>query len=86
MAKKSREQAANPTLNLHGLRGILAEEIVRLRAGETTAANVNAVTNATGKIIATVKLEMEYYKMIGRTPNIPMLTEGSAVPDAPSDE
>jgi hypothetical protein len=52
------------------LRSILADEIGKIRKGETTAANVNAVTNASGKILSTVKLEMEYAKLVGKTPHI----------------
>lgn len=33
-------------------------------------AEVNAIVNATGKILATVKMEIEYNKLIGKTPNI----------------
>ena len=58
---------------IQDLRVVLVEEIVSLRAGKTTAANVNAVTNATGKIFSSVKLEMEYNKLIGQTPNIPFI-------------
>jgi len=57
-------------MNINSLRNILAEEIDKLRQGQTNAANVNAVTNATGKILSTVKLEMEYCKMVGKTPDI----------------
>lgn len=63
-------------LNLNDLRAILSDEIVKIRAGESTPATVNAVTNASGKILSTVKLEMEYFKLIGKTPNIPMLLSG----------
>jgi hypothetical protein len=55
------------------LRAILADEIAKIRTGTTTAANVNAVTNATGKILSTVKLEMEYNKLLGKTPHIPFI-------------
>ncbi len=55
---------------LADLRDILKEEIDKLRAGETTPANINAITNATGKIFASIKLEMEYARMIGEKPNI----------------
>ena len=65
-------------LNLSQLRAILSEEIQNIREGQTTAANVNAICNATGKILSTVKLQMEYYKQIGKTPVIPLLLgEGS---------
>lgn len=57
-------------LDITSLRTILAEEINKLRAGETTPANVNAITNATGKILSTVKLEMEYRKLLGKVPDI----------------
>lgn len=52
------------------LRVILSEEIEKIRNGKTTAANVNAITNATGKILSSVKLELEYGKLHGRTPQI----------------
>lgn len=55
---------------VNDLRIILAEEITKIRAGETTAANVNAIVNATGKILTTVKMEIEYSKLIGKTPMI----------------
>jgi len=57
-------------MNINTLREILAEEIDKLRKGKTTPANVNAVTNATGKILSTVKLEIEYSKLLGKTPRI----------------
>lgn len=58
---------------VNDLRVILAEEIAKIRAGTTTAANVNAITNATGKILSTVKMEIEYSKLLGRTPHIPFI-------------
>lgn len=57
-------------MDINNLRTILAEEIGKLREGSTTPANVNAITNATGKILSTVKLEMEYHKLLGKTPDI----------------
>lgn len=70
---------------VNDLRVILAEEIEKIRSGKTTAANVNAIVNATGKILTTVKMEIEYNKLIGRTPNIdfinaPGLPEIEGVP------
>ena len=62
------------TKTIHDLRNILSEEIDKLRNGDTTAANVNAVTNATGKILSTVKMEMEYNKLIGKQPSIKFLS------------
>ena len=62
-----------PVANINELRGILLEDIHKLRSGETTAANVNAVVNATGNILQTFKLQMEYAKLTGRTPELSML-------------
>lgn len=56
--------------NVESLREILADEIQKIRTGKTTAANINAITNAAGKIFQSVKLEMEYAKMIGKKPDI----------------
>ena len=53
---------------LNELRGILSDEIDKIRKGSTTPANVNAVTNATGKILSTIKLELEALKLMGRKP------------------
>lgn len=61
---------------INDLRDILADEIKNLRGGNTTPANVNAVTNATGKILQTVKLELEYNKLIGQTPDISFIRSG----------
>ena len=58
------------TKTINDLRTILSEEIDKVRNGSTTAANVNAITNATGKILSSVKLELEYAKLSGKTPNI----------------
>lgn len=58
---------------VNDLSTILAEEIMKVRAGTTTAANCNAITNASGKILSTVKLQIEYGKLIGKTPHIPFI-------------
>jgi 3-methyladenine DNA glycosylase Mpg len=54
--------------NMNDIRAILCDEIEKLRDNKTTAANVNAVTNATGKILSTIKLEMEYAKLTNKNP------------------
>ena len=63
--------AANTSIKtVNDMRQVLSEEIEKLRQGNTTAANVNAIVNATGKILTTVKLEIEYNRLIGKTPHI----------------
>lgn len=65
------------TANINDIQILLMEDIHRLRAGETTAANVNATCNAIGKILSTVKMQMEYAKLTGSTPEIPLLGPGT---------
>jgi len=55
---------------MNQIRDLLCEEIDALRAKKTTAANVNAVVNATGKILTTIKMEMEYAKSVGKSANM----------------
>lgn len=63
------------TKNLNDLRTILSEEIDKLRKGETSPAAINAITNATGKIFSSIKLEMEYAKLIGIKPDIDFIKQ-----------
>lgn len=77
----------NPTMQeltsftLNELRGILSDEIRKVRDGKTSAVAVNSISNATGKILSSVKLEMEYYRLIGKAPpSIPLLM----TPEAPT--
>jgi len=53
---------------LNELRGILSDEIEKLRSGTSTPAGVNAVSNASGKILSTFKLELEVAKILGKRP------------------
>jgi DNA-binding phage protein len=55
------------------LQGILSDQIDRIASDETTPAKVNAVVNATATILRTVKMQMDYAKQTGKTPNIPLL-------------
>lgn len=55
--------------SMNELRGILSDEIVKLRNGSTSAASVNAISNASGKILSTIKLEIEVAKLLGKTPS-----------------
>lgn len=56
--------------DINDLRKILCEEINKLRNNKTTAANVNAITNATGKVLSTIKVQMEYAKLSGVEPKM----------------
>lgn len=65
---------------------VLSENIQRLRDGETTPAVSNAIVNNTSAMIRLAKLQYDYAKLTGRTPEIPLLLAGGnghvAVPDA----
>ena len=61
---------------VNDMRSILADEIKKLRDGNTTASNVNAIVNASGKILSTIKIEMEYCKLTGTTPRIDFIKKG----------
>lgn len=71
-------------LSLNELRSILSEQIEKIRDGQATAASVNAISNATGKILSSVKLELEYYKMIGKQPDMPALLSVQDKADEPA--
>lgn len=62
-------------LTLNEIRGILSQNMLQLREKETTPSVSNAMVNAAGKILSSIKLEMEYAKALGRTPNIPIFNE-----------
>jgi hypothetical protein len=62
-------------LSLEELQVILSDEIARVRAGETTHAQANAVSNAAGKIMSSVRLELEYARLSGRVPKVKLLEE-----------
>jgi hypothetical protein len=64
-------------ISFRELRGILADEIRRLRSGSTTAVTVNALSNAAGKVIQSAKIELEICKFIGKKPNFGLLTSVS---------
>jgi hypothetical protein len=65
-----------PTLNLDDIRAVLSDEIAGLREGRSSPAQVSAITNATGKILSSMKLEMEYMRLSGRKVNIAALNGG----------
>jgi hypothetical protein len=59
--------------NVQEIQATLWEQVQGLREGKTTPANANAVSNAIGKMFTGVKLQMEYYRLTGATPDIPFL-------------
>lgn len=55
----------------------LRDALDKIADGETTPANANAIVNLTAAYLRTVKMQMDYAKQTGKTPNIPLLvTDG----------
>jgi hypothetical protein len=52
---------------------VMGDNIRRLRSGETTPATANAIVNSTASMLRIVKWQMDYAKLTGSTPEIPLL-------------
>lgn len=70
-------------MSLDDLRAALSEQITSVRDGNSSPAVANAITGAVGTYLRSVKLEIEYYRMTGKTPTIPLLEPKPA--DAPDE-
>ncbi len=84
MKDNPRKIGAPPPLTFQAMRALLWDDITKLREGHTTAANVNATSNASGKIISSVKLEIDYAKAVGKKPNIAGMIGAGETPDQAS--
>jgi hypothetical protein len=56
---------------------VMGENIQRLRNGEASPAVANAIVNSSAAMLRIVKLQMDYAKMTGKTPAIPLLLTAS---------
>jgi hypothetical protein len=79
------EERRGTSLTLEEIRILLADSIRDLRSGATSPVAVNAVSNATGKYLSSVKLQLDAYKLVGRQPDIDGLV-GSALPITGADK
>lgn len=73
MTKNKQELAKTETVkieNTDDLRFALANELKKVATGQSTPAAANAFANLSGKILSSVKLELEYNKLAGLKPNI----------------
>ena len=59
--------------NVESLREFLARDLERVSSGEITPAVANASANLSGKILQSVKMELQYNAMVGGQPNIEFL-------------
>lgn len=64
-----------PIQNMNELRAFVLEEFERLRNNKSTPATANAVANLAGKIVSSINVELEYNRMIGSQPYIPLLNK-----------
>jgi hypothetical protein len=65
--------------NMNDMRAMLCEEIQNIRDGKQTAANLNAIVNATGKVLSTIKMEIEVAKLANKQPKIGFIELGETV-------
>ncbi len=65
-----------PTLNLNDIRAVLSDEVQLLRDGASTPGRIAGVTNAVGKIMTSIKLEMEYLRLSGQKVDLEFLNPG----------
>lgn len=71
--------------SMNDLREILGEEIDKLRSKQTTSKDVSAIVSATGKILATVKMEIDYAKALGRRPLMNFIQLEEKTEDKPAE-
>ena len=64
---------AKQAMTVGNVQELLWDEIYKLRNEQTTAANLSAITNATGKIMSAEVLKIKYAEMTGQKPKSLML-------------
>ena len=57
-------------MNIESLRNILIETVSSLRSGQTPPATAEAISNASGKIIASIRVQLEYARMRNEVPKL----------------
>ena len=56
--------------NMQELRAVLCDTIAAVRSKEITPDTAEAVSNASGKIVASFRVELEYRRMRGEVPQL----------------
>ena len=59
--------------NIEELRDFISKDLERVSKGDITPAVANATANLSGKLLQSVKLELEYNHMVGAIPDISFL-------------
>ena len=63
--------------NCQQLRAALSETFEKLRSGEISTKDASELANLAGKMIASAKVQVEYYALKGESPDIQFLSEES---------
>ncbi len=61
--------AKKESMSFTAIRSVLWDEIHGVRSGDTTAMNLSAITNAAGKILSSVALEVKLCQITGAKPS-----------------
>jgi len=67
----------NTPTTTNDLRKLLCETIAAVRNKAMTPDSADAISNASGKIIASLRVELEYRKMRGEIPLLPFMDSTS---------
>lgn len=70
--------------NMDEVRANLTSIFDGLKAATLKHADAREMNNACGKVINTVKVELEYYALLKKQPNIPFLGRQKTLPNKPS--
>lgn len=73
----SKLDAPSATYSIDQLRGVLSEAIDDLRNDRSSPSTVNAISNAVGKMLNTLRLQIDYQEMTGIRRPIQMLEDAS---------
>jgi hypothetical protein len=60
--------------NIEKVRSMLAEQTQAMIEGHQTPAVLDSLVNAAGKMVATVKVQLEYAKLVGATAEIDFMS------------
>ena len=83
--KNGKESVPAKPLNLYELNSILSRNIVLLDQDQSTPEKLNAMANATGKVINGWKLYLEYCRRTGKNPDNRLIGEPEMIgPEIPN--
>ena len=63
----------NKISNIHQLRTALCETVEGLREGTVPPATAEAISNASGKVVQTIRLQLEFARQRNEVPVIPFM-------------